>query len=190
MSFRYANALGNFKAYAIKAHEQTNHFYDDELPYKFHLQAVVRECKKFMYLVNPSDDRYDDDLRFKLEMACWGHDLIEDARQSYNDILKNCGSKEVAEICHSLTCYTGGRTREERMPDWIYEKIRQTPYASFVKLCDRLANVRYGIYAGSSMPSKYKKENKHFIEKLLTNDQHIQLMPMLIELDTLLAQAA
>ena len=52
------------------------------------------------------------------------------------------------------------------MPDFVYEDIRNTPGAIFVKLCDRIANVQYGKMMGSSMFKKYKAENPHFLEKL------------------------
>jgi hypothetical protein len=57
------------------------------------------------------------------------------------------------------------------MPDFIYEDIRNTPFATFVKLCDRIANVQYSKMTGSSMFEKYKKENLHFKSKLYVEGQ-------------------
>jgi hypothetical protein len=52
------------------------------------------------------------------------------------------------------------------MPDEVYQDIRNTPGATFVKLCDRIANVLYSRMMGSDMFKKYKDENPHFINKL------------------------
>ena len=59
-----------------------------------------------------------------------------------------------------------GKTREERAEDRYCEDIRNTPGASFVKMCDRIANVRYSKLIGSSMFDKYKKENENFMKKV------------------------
>lgn len=59
-----------------------------------------------------------------------------------------------------------GRTRKDRANDKYYEGIRNTPYAVFVKLCDRIANVQYGIENGGTMVEKYRTENRHFVQQL------------------------
>lgn len=191
----YKVEIDQFMTYATKAHADTNHLYDDELPYSFHLRAVQREAERFIHILyediehNPviwaTSTARKQQIYSDIICSCWGHDLIEDARQSYNDVA-NIAGYTVAEICRALTCYTGGKTREERMPDWIYTLIRDTENADFVKLCDRLANVRYGIYMGSNMPSKYKKENPKFIEKV--TNRHELLKPMIDELESLFKQ--
>jgi hypothetical protein len=107
------------------------------------------------------------------------HDSIEDARQSYNDILKVARSlltEEQAlmatEIVYALT-NEKGRTRAERANDKYYAGIRQTPYAPFVKLCDRLANVSFSCIGDDGrnirMREVYKHEMYHFIQSIAGN---------------------
>lgn len=179
--------IEQFKKYAIEAHRSTNHFYDGDWPYHLHLEGAVREAESFMHLllkdlIVPTD-------RWQIECdvirAVWGHDLIEDTRQSYRDVWAQ-SNNAVADIVRACTCYTGGKTREERMPDWIYELIRETQNADFVKLCDRLANVRWGIYTKSKMPKMYREENDKFISKVTKRPD--VLAPMITELDTLFKQ--
>lgn len=146
--------LKKIEAFAIKAHHETNHYYDDYLPYEFHLRMVVKAAKDFIYLI-PVDKIY------IVIAACWCHDTIEDARQNYNSI-KKVTNKDVAEIVRAVTNYGRGRNRDERMPDFVYEDICNTPFATFVKLCDRIANVQYSKMTGSDMFEKYKKEHDHF----------------------------
>lgn len=56
-----------------------------------------------------------------------------------------------------------GRTRVERANENYYKGIRETEGATFVKLCDRIANVQYSKMTKSSMFDKYKKENVNFM---------------------------
>lgn len=153
----------------IKAHQDTNHKYDGYIPYEFHLQMALTIAKRFIHLIPIS-------YRAIVLAAVIAHDAIEDVRLTYSDIKKiaiSCGATEkeatmIAEMVRAVTNDGRGRNRDERMPDYIYEEIKTIYYSVFVKLCDRLANVNYGIVTGGSMPKKYKKENPHFKSKLYT----------------------
>ena len=68
---------------------------------------------------------------------------------------------EVAEIVRAVTNYGRGRNREERMPDFVYQDIRDTQGATFVKLCDRIANMEFG-----GKTKMYGQENEHFKKQL------------------------
>jgi (p)ppGpp synthase/HD superfamily hydrolase len=148
--------------WCIEQHRKTNHMYDFYLPYEFHLRMVIRICEKFKHLL-PND------LKEVCHIACWGHDLIEDTRTSFNDCVKVLGDK-ASEIIYAVT-NEKGRNRAERANDKYYEGIRNTPGAVFVKLCDRIANVQYSKIVGSEVFKMYKKENENFIHKLGYNYQ-------------------
>lgn len=157
------NFLQNVEHWSITAHSDTNHYYDEYLPYEFHLRMVVKAAKDFIKLV-PKEKRED------VIAACWLHDSIEDARKSYNDI-KNITNQYVAEMVRAVTNYGRGRDRNERMPDFVYDDIKNTEFATFVKLADRIANVQYSKMTGSSMFKKYSKEQEHFKTKLFVEGQ-------------------
>lgn len=149
--------------FAIKAHADTNHYYDKYLPYEFHLRMVHKIIMENIAHI-PEEDRED------VIAAAWLHDTIEDARVSYADIQKQFNGR-IAEIVRACTNYGRGRTREERMPDFCYEDIRNTKYATYVKLADRTSNIQYSILTAydsdkSSMLSKYKKEHAKFSDML------------------------
>ena len=60
--------------------------------------------------------------------------------------------------------------RAERAGENYYKGIRETPYAPFVKLCDRLANITYSC-AGDDpnnvrMREVYKQEVPHFLASI------------------------
>ena len=148
----------DFKAmqWATTKHYETNHKYDGK-SYEVHLWQVVDIAKMFIHYIPI----------YKMGVvyaACWLHDTIEDCRVTYNDVKQQFG-EEIAEIVYALT-NEKGRTRRDRANSKYYEGIRDTPYATFVKLCDRIANIKYSLENGSEMFKKYQKEAQEFETKL------------------------
>lgn len=133
--------------------------YDKYLPYEFHLRMVARVYEMFKYLLLPEENLFD-----SIETACWGHDLIEDCRVSYNDCVEHLG-REVAEIIYAVT-NNKGRNREERADAKFYYEMRFVPGATFVKLCDRIANIQYSKMTGSRMYDMYREEKGEFIKRI------------------------
>jgi hypothetical protein len=148
--------LDKSKEWAIKCHRETNHKYDN-MDYDYHLEMVFNMGKKFIHLIPETAREY-------VLAACWCHDIIEDARQTYNDVVKNT-NYYVAEISYALT-NEKGKTRKERANDKYYEGIRSVEFATFVKLCDRIANINHSMSSRSNMLDVYKKESYDFKRKL------------------------
>jgi (p)ppGpp synthase/HD superfamily hydrolase len=167
------NLIEIAKEYAIFCHTSTNHFYDIDKPYDVHLQLTFEYGLKFDYLLEENEWVY-------TLAACWCHDLIEDTRRTYNDV-KNKTNKIVADIVYAVT-NEKGKNRKERANDKYYTGIKNTPLATFVKCCDRLANIKYSVDNDSKMLDVYKKENNHFKAMLYIE----QLKPMFEEMDKLL----
>jgi len=159
----------------IERHRETNHFYDAYLPYEFHLRMVVQVCKDFNHIPEWQWS--------ELELACWGHDLIEDTRTSYNDCKQVLG-EYVTDIIFAVT-NEKGKNRLERANSLYYEGIRQTDGAPFVKICDRIANVQYSKLTKSKMFEMYKRENKLFVAHLSHDRRYITMFDYL---DGLFAQ--
>ena len=113
--------------YAVTAHEQTLHRYDGA-PYSVHLAMAAHYADMFSYLLPEEKRDY-------VLSAVWLHDTIEDCRITYNDLKKVFGA-EIAEMVFAVT-NNRGRTRDERADEDYYRGIRNTPYATFIKLCDR-----------------------------------------------------
>ena len=154
-------SLSDQRIWAGQQHERVNHLYGD-LPYLFHLDAVEVVHRQFK---DEAPKEIHSDI---ISKACYGHDLEEDCRLTYNDIKAVLG-EPTAEIVHALT-NSKGRTRAERADSNYYHNIRLTPGASFVKICDRIANVRFSRLTGSKMFETYRKENVHFIENVNAKD--------------------
>lgn len=155
-----------FRAWAIAQHRDTNHLYDKVIPYEYHLHMVAREVvrhyngKKVSAATLGTEDP---DLAILID-AAYGHDLIEDCRITYNDLLEKGASVEVAEIIYALTD-DKGKNRTERGNVEHYKRLVQVPGAAFVKFCDRIANVRYSKFAESPMYTKYQQEHESFVAK-------------------------
>jgi (p)ppGpp synthase/HD superfamily hydrolase len=168
---QYAQQIETIRQSAHELHRSVNQTYGDGLPYGYHLDMVVQGLHDFGHLVCVREEDV-----LPLFFGGYYHDSIEDARLTYNDVMKTARqylTEEQAimatEITYALT-NDKGRTRAERAGEKYYQGIRETPYAPFVKLCDRLANITYSC-AGSNrdnlrMKEVYKGEVPHFLASI------------------------
>ena len=168
---QYADKIEQMRKAAHELHQSVNQIYGDNLPYGYHLDMVVEGVREYGHLVCAVEDDV-----LPLFFAGFFHDSIEDARLTYNDVMRqarNVLTEEQAlmatEVVYALT-NDKGRTRAERAGEKYYKGIRDTPYAPFVKLCDRLANVAYscsGDEGGDNrMKAVYKDEMGHFLQAI------------------------
>lgn len=153
---------------ACDLHDITcNQKYGDGLPYSFHLKMVAKYAMDWCHLVC-----YEPKHIIPIIFGAYFHDAIEDARMTYNDILKTAETfmnpnqaVMATEIVYALTDEKG-RNRKERGSEKHYADIRDTLYAPFVKFCDRYANWKHSVDTGSRMAAVYEKEMPDFLEKL------------------------
>ena len=152
---------------ASDIHAGVNQFYDKDKPYSVHLEAVLSNALIYGEDL-PDFERYKEVIAFG---ACF-HDTIEDARLTYNDVKKIAldffdqdDAVVATEIVYALT-NEKGRNRAERENDKYFDGIRNTPFAPFVKCCDRLANFKYSINHESKMVKAYYKEMPEFLSRL------------------------
>lgn len=152
-------------------HASVNHAYDRIRPYGFHLDMVVNWVRNFIEEVCQDEKDV-----LPIFFAAFYHDSIEDARLSYNDVMKIASElmdEEQAflatEIVYALT-NEKGRNRAERANEKYFAGIREIPYAPFVKLADRLANTSYAFSKGTAdslrMSKVYREELPSFLEAL------------------------
>lgn len=151
-------SLDKVEIFALKSYNEVNKLYDGK-PYSVHINGCIDVANKFIHLI-PYDER---DV---VIAAIYCHDVLEDCHTvSYNDLKKEFGSVALCEIVYAVTNLRG-RSRKDRANHEYYTGIRNTPYAIFVKLCDRIANIEYSKTTGSRMFEMYKGENNHSIEQL------------------------
>lgn len=189
----------DFREKAKQIHESVNHTYSG-YNYILHLDAVIAVAREFRnefnveftidnvhlpniiyYNTSPSVN-YQSEIQLRtiyaekpsmlidviITSSVYFHDVIEDCRMTYNDV-KNLIGETAADIVYAVTNHKG-KTRKDRANELYYQEIRETPGASFVKMCDRIANVRFSRLMGSSMYEKYKQENEHFMESVNADD--------------------
>jgi hypothetical protein len=168
---KYAAETATIRQWAHELHASVNQTYGDHLPYGYHLDMVVDGIREFGHLVCVCEADV-----LPLFFSGYYHDSIEDARLTYNDVrrvARNLLTEEqslmAAEIVYALT-NDKGRTRAERAGERYYKGIRETPYAPFVKLCDRLANVSYSCASQDAdnhrMKKVYEHEMPHFLSAI------------------------
>ncbi|MCH5306545.1 MAG: hypothetical protein J1E37_00590 [Prevotella sp.] len=161
-------------AYAL--HQSVNQTYGPALPYGYHLDMVVQGIRCFGHLVCVAEEDV-----LPLFFGGYYHDSIEDARLTYNDVMETARqwlTEEQAvvatEIVYALT-NDKGRSRAERAGESYYNGIRETPFAPFVKLCDRLANITFSCTGDDTksryMKRVYKQEMPHFLKAITPNSE-------------------
>lgn len=183
-----APVINEIRNDAHALHASVNHAYDRIRPYGFHLDMVVNWIRK--YIGEVCEDEQD---VLPIYFAAFYHDSIEDARLTYNDVMKTARllmDEEQAllatEIVYALT-NEKGRNRAERANEKYYEGIRETPYAPFVKLADRLANTSYAFSKGTAdslrMSKVYREELPGFLDALKVEgtDMRFRLPEAMVE---------
>lgn len=176
---KYAKEIQLIKQSAHDLHKHVNQTYDKIHPYGFHLDLVAESVYEYGNEVCEAEK----DI-LPLFFGAYYHDSIEDARQTYNDVMaiarQYMDEQEAylaTEIVYALT-NDKGRNRAERAGDKYYQGIRETPYAPFIKLADRLANIKYsfthGNDANAHMKAVYKKELPHFLEAISVQTDDIR----------------
>ena len=168
---KYDRQIETIRQSAHDLHQSVNQSYGDDLPYGYHLDMVVEGIRQFGHLVCVREEDV-----LPLFFGGYYHDSIEDARLTYNDVMHTARqymTEEQAlmatEIVYALT-NDKGRNRSERAGEKYYEGIRTTPYAPFVKLCDRMANITFSCSGTDAvnrhMRDVYRQEEPHFLSSI------------------------
>ncbi len=149
------------RQYAIDCHNRSNCEYDGQ-SYCIHTDMVANIMRRFSYVFIFQEDRDN------TEGAAHCHDLIEDAKESYNNIKDNT-NRDIADIVLAVTdvheknrllrhLFTMGKTVKDHR-------------AIILKMCDMHANASYSKAHDSSMYAKYVEEyayRKPIFKKALT----------------------
>jgi (p)ppGpp synthase/HD superfamily hydrolase len=157
---------------ASTLHDLSNKKYGD-FNYIVHLIHVLDQTVKYgSYLVQNEEQ-----LIAICVAACF-HDVIEDTPYSLEELRTYLTDKQFGENVTNMVCEivdaltTRGTTRKERHSPAYYERIRSVWGASFVKMSDRLANVKMSYLFNRSLLKMYQKEADIF----KINDNEIPLL--------------
>lgn len=157
----------DFHEKVCASHERCGNLYSG-YPYKLHLDAVVNVGRQYLDLIDEED-------KFDVLCALSLHDSMEDCRMNWNDIVK-CSSRKTADIVYNVTNELG-RNRKERSQK-TYPKIATCRLSTFVKLCDRIANMKFSYFCNDAkgMFSLYKSEHPEFYKSLYNEDHGLDEM--------------
>lgn len=145
----------------------------NNLRYSFHLECVFNQADFLISLEEEKGNVFSDKEKELIVMGCFGHDLIEDARITYNEIKEKHG-EDIADVIFGCTESTG-KNRDERHDDEFYKRLttnKYSKYSVFVKLCDIRANFIFGLLENSGMIKNPIKEFPTFLEKTALFHQH------------------
>lgn len=189
--YRMLNPYRWARYYAEKAH--IGQLYDkdgpDPKPYTFHLEATFQVALRFLGTSAPHLEQGELDFpedAFSILEACLLHDTIEDTGATRDELGRLFGA-EVATLVWLVTSELGKNRRERNAA--TYPKTRQLPGAVFVKLCDRIANVEYGlaqmaegvriagvpVQGARSLVQMYAREHAGFRAALYRHQEHAAL---------------
>lgn len=176
---RHSEVIAQIGESAHALHAHVNQTYDKQHPYGFHLDMVADGVQRYGYAVCVQEEDV-----LPLFFGAFYHDSIEDARLTYNDVMRiakrwmtDPQALLATEMVYALT-NEKGRTRAERANDKYYQGIRETPYAPFLKLADRLANITYSCSHSNDsnlhMKQVYQTELPHFLEAIKSSQSDVR----------------
>ncbi|RPI81265.1 MAG: hypothetical protein EHM34_08870 [Nitrosopumilales archaeon] len=143
--------IAKIYAYANKAYNDANCTYGDG-SYMIHINMVMQQFNRISAVFKKPADI---DVTLGA-VPC--HDLIEDAKQTHNDICKVCG-KDVADVTLAVTDVPA----ENRLLRHLLTmpKTVRDYRAIILKMCDMHANASFSKANGSSMYRKYVREYQY-----------------------------
>ena len=139
------------REYAEKCHDDANCKYNGG-SYMFHVDKVVYAVETYQDIFI-----YKSDKEITIA-AAYGHDLVEDAKQTFND-MKTILGVEAAKVVLRVTDVPA----ENRLMKHLLTmgKTVEDYRAIILKMCDIWANATYSKTSGGSMYSKYVEEYQY-----------------------------
>jgi guanosine-3',5'-bis(diphosphate) 3'-pyrophosphohydrolase len=172
------------KYYATREHGEQ--LYAGNLPYTHHLAAVEAVLRRFGYgftdWCNLHSAGHCSECQDMLT-AAWLHDLIEDTRDTPQEVkrkdIAEMFGERVADLVEAVTDEPGPNRKVRKA--LTYPKTRACPGAVALKLADRIANLEHG----GDLVKMYRKEHEDFKRALYTPGEY---EAMWAHLDGLLAK--
>ncbi len=146
--------LEKIRNYAQDCYDKSNCQYGEGNNYFVHINMVydIIHAHKGIFI----DDNESEENDFTITLAAaLCHDILEDTKESYNDIAKICG-KNVADVVLAVTDVPADNRLMKHL--LTMHKTVKDYRAIILKMADILANATYSRLQGSSMYAKYVNE--------------------------------
>jgi (p)ppGpp synthase/HD superfamily hydrolase len=144
--------IKKIELYAEKCYTDANCTYGDGGSYMIHIRMVVDFLTKHNDVFKTVKDNID------TVGAAYCHDLIEDAKQTYNNICEIAG-KEVADITLGVTDVPAKNRLMKHL--LTMGKTVQDYRAIILKMADIYCNTKFSKENGNSMYGKYVEEYQY-----------------------------
>jgi len=149
----FQQVLEAARDWAAREHSKAGQTWDGGRPYADHLNAVEAVLRRFGF----SDET--NAVHQTLLIAAHAHDLLEDTSVQPATVRILLGP-EVLELVAAVT-NSPGKNRAERHAA-TYPRIAATPWATTLKLADRLSNLEASRDSGGAHLEMYSKEYPGF----------------------------
>lgn len=166
--------LKTHKAQVYALYKHSGQEYGLGVPYSVHLTYVVMNAIKFLHNIA-------DDDKENVIVACYLHDILEDAiGVSFNDLNDEFG-EVISEMVYSVTNELGHNRKEKS--EKTLPKTAKNRLSVFIKLCDKIANTEYSKMTKSRMYKQYAKEHSYFKEMLYRENEYSNMWDYLEHLN-------
>ncbi len=165
--------LNETRLWCTKAHGAQKY---GPYPYSFHLEAAENVALRFGF------------RSYIIRKGIWLHDVIEDVKLSVSYLVLAGHDPRSVQMAWAVSDGEGATRKEKKAG--TYEKIRTTPGAKIVKLCDRIANVEFSssAFGNRSKFEMYRSEYAEF-QRQLRDRTELELEPLWLHLDSLLIRS-
>lgn len=153
----FENVLAAARDWVGREHAKKNQLWSVGRPYLDHLNAVEGVLLRFGFS-DPTDP-----IHQNLRLAALAHDLLEDTEVSPVTIRVLLGP-DVLTLVEAVTD-SPGKNRAVRHA-LTYPRIVATPWATVLKLADRVANLEESLRTQSHLAAMYAGEAEAFREAL------------------------
>jgi (p)ppGpp synthase/HD superfamily hydrolase len=167
-------SISELRAFAARRHSHQE--YDAGVPYWVHLLIAELVARRFF----PGDEQ--------LLEAIWGHDLVEDTGTTTQE-LAAAGFSAGAILDIDAVTDVPAANRKQRKALTLPRIAERGRSAIKVKLCDRAANVLYGLHTGNHKKLRMYAREQAALEAALFDSSDVELLPLWQFLRRMLADA-
>ena len=137
-------------------------------PYTYHLDQVAAIAIQYLDLIQT----YETCTMDRVVAVAYLHDVLEDTKVTIEILLEAFGAN-IANDVWCLTDANGTNRKERKLNTWW--KIRSSRVATYIKLCDRIANTKECLrQEKQSLLGMYQKEFPLFEAALYVPDTPLE----------------
>ena len=160
-------------AYKFAKHKHRGQYRDDGSPYIIHPVRVAELTRENKPSTNAKI----------LYISALLHDTLEDTYTSYKEICNRFDSQVASLVMELSTAKEVPHTLKGGKAEYLSKKMENmTNYALFIKLCDRLDNLRDVAHTNEEKVNRLVRETKTILEYLQQHRPYTQSQQKIVDL--------